>query len=415
MKVIVAHPGKQHSYRLASALKKSGDLLCYCTTVYDKDHSILMKFAKKILSSDNLKRANNRKNKDLCDEDVIQIGELGGLLEALLFRIDKTKSHFFYEKLRNINADIFGIKVAKIAIKSKADAVIMYDSNAMKGFRYLKKKAPYIKRILDVSIAARPYLKSIYSEEIARSGNRDLYLENKTWWGKRQIKKLQNEIDYSDYFLAASSFVQESLEFCGAKKEQILKVPYGANVQNETGHQVNIFRPLEILYVGQVTYRKGITYLLEAIDELSDREVHLTIVGAYNPSAWYVKKYSTNEKIEFKGLVTLDKMTKIYSEADVFVIDSIAEGMAQVGIEAMTCGVPIICSHNSGIDDIVEDGVNGYIIPCCNVDALRRKIIFLLEHREILEALGENGKEIASRYTWEEYERNVVSILGTIF
>ena len=63
-KIIVAHPGRQHSFRLASALKKSNMLLYYVTTIYDKN-SFLMKFTKKFLSKDNLKRANNRKNQDL--------------------------------------------------------------------------------------------------------------------------------------------------------------------------------------------------------------------------------------------------------------------------------------------------------------------------------------------------------------
>lgn len=412
MRIIVAHPGRQHSFHLASALKKSGDLLYYCTTIYDKDSSILMKIIKKFLSGDNLKRANRRKNNDLNDEEVIQIGELGGLIETLLVRIDK--SRLIYEKVRDFNADRFGMKVARLAIKENADIVVMYDSNATKAFKLLKEKAPHIKRVLDVSIAARPFLKEIYAKEMAHSHNQDLFLENRAWWSEKPLIKLQHEIDYADYYLVGSSFVKESLEFCDAKSEQIRIVPYGANVMSDFVHIANSNKPLEVLYVGQVTYRKGITYLLEAISKMPKKTIHLTIVGAYNDSDWYVKKYITAPNITFTGLVTPDKMVQIYNKSDVFVIDSIAEGMAQVGIEAMACGLPVICSHNSGIDDIVEDGVNGFVIPCCDVEALQNKIQFFEDNREQVTKMGKIGRVVASQYTWSDYEKNVVSAIRSI-
>lgn len=409
MRIIIAHPGRQHSYRLASALKKSGDLLFYCTTIYDKNTSILMKIIKKFLSKDNLKRANKRRNLDLNDNEVIQIGELGGLLETLLVRLDKT--HIIYEKVRNFNADRFGIKVAKLAIEHNADMVIMYDSNATKAFEFLKKNAPQIKRILDVSIAVRPYLKDIYTKEMEKSHNNDLYLDNKSWWKERAIKKLYQEINDADYFLTASSFVDESLRFCNIQQKQILRVPYGANVSSSFIHGVNLNKPLDVLYVGQVTYRKGITYLLKAISEMDSKNIRITIVGAYNSSDWFVKKYINKENISFIGLVTPDKMEEIYAQSDVFVIASIAEGMAQVGIEAMACGLPVICSHNSGIDDIVENEKSGFIIPCCDVESLKEKLQFFIDNREKTVEMGERGRIISKEYTWEKYERNVVATL----
>ena len=371
-----------------------------------------MKVVKKILSKDNLKRASNRKNKDLNDNEVVQIGEVGGFLETLLVRIKKANT--LYEKIRDFNSDKFGIKVAKLAIKHNADMVIMYDSNATEAFKFLKKNAPTIKRVLDVSIAARPYLKNIYTKEMEKSCTRDLYLENRAWWKESKIKKLQQEIDDSDYFLAASAFVEESLKFCGVKQEKILRVPYGVNVSSSFIHHVNLDKPLEVLYVGQVTYRKGITYLLEAISNMNSKDVRLTIVGAYNSSDWFVKKYINKKNISFIGLVTLDKMKEIYNQSDVFVIDSIAEGMAQVGIEAMACGLAVICSHNSGIDDIIKDKESGFVIPCCNVEILKEKLQFFVDNREKAVEMGEKGRVISNKYTWEKYESNVIKALHSV-
>ena len=72
MKVIVAHPGRQHSFRVAKSLKVGGMLFKYATTVYNKETSVLMRVLKLFLNMDNYDRAQRRKCADLKDEDVIQ-------------------------------------------------------------------------------------------------------------------------------------------------------------------------------------------------------------------------------------------------------------------------------------------------------------------------------------------------------
>ena len=411
MKIIVAHPGRQHSFRLASALKKNDMLLYYVTTIYNKDSSLFMKIIKKFLSKDNLKRANGRKNPDLDDNDVKQYCLFGGLIEAFLARVDKT--HYIYRIMQRYDAKRLGIKVAKLAIKENADAVIMYDSNAREGFEYLKKKAPNIVRILDVSIASRPYMKEIYQKEIEASGNTDLQRENQYMWNYKHIQASQQEIDNSQYFLSASSFVKESLKYCGADENSIKIVPYGANVSSNIKRSpIPSGKTIEILFVGQVIYRKGISYLLEAVAELDN--VHLTVTGAYNSNDWFVKKYSDNPKITFTGLVTFDRMQKIYEQANIFVIPSFAEGMAQVGIEAMACGLPIICTHNSGVSDLVEDGETGFIIPCGDKEAIKTKLQWFAENPQRIVKMGKEAQLVAKNYSWPEYEKKVVQVIKEI-
>lgn len=411
-RIIVAHPGRQHSFRLATALKKKDMLTYYVTTIYNKDSSWIMRLIKIFLSKDNLKRANNRKNIFLEDSDVIQYCELGGLIEAFLARIDK--SHRFYRFMQRVDSDRFGIKVAKLAIRKNVDAVVMYDSNAKAGFRYLKEKAPYIVRIQDVSIVPRPYMKVIYETEIKNSGYNDLKRENEYLWIPKQLFRTQSEIDDSQYFLAASQFVKEGLLFCGASEDQIKIVPYGANVSSEIQRSlIQEERPCKFLFVGQVIYRKGITYLLDAISQMQG-DAELTVVGSYNPNDWFIQKYNGMSNIKFTGLVTLDKMQKIYEQSDVFVIPSFAEGMAQVGIEAMACGLPIICTLNSGISDLVEDGKNGFVIPCGDSDILKRKMNWFVENKYKIHEMGERAREKAEQCSWDNYEDNVVTALSQI-
>lgn len=411
-KIIVAHPGRQHSYRLASAYKKNNMLSFYITTIYDKKKSNLMKIVKKFLSRDNRKRACNRRNNDLSDKDVIQYMQYRGLIETLLFRVDKNKK--IYNWLQRLDADRFGIRVAKKAIKEGVDAVVMYDVNSLEGFKYLEKHAPNIVRIQDVSIVPRPYMKKIYQDEIDKSGRNDLKIENSYLWNDKLLSRLQKEIEYTQYFFAASKFVKEGLQFCGAADSQIKVVPYGANVESDVAKKdIDEEAKLEILFVGQVIYRKGVPYLLESVGNFED-EVNLTVTGAYNERDWFVKENINKKNVNFTGLVTIDKMQEIYEKSDVFVIPSFAEGMAQVGIEAMSCGVPIICTFNSGVADLVEDGKNGFVIPCGDSKALDEKIKWFIDNKGQIRKMGEEARQIARKYTWDNYEKNIVSATNEI-
>ena len=408
-RIIVAHPGRQHSFRLASALKKSHMLLYYVTTIYDND-SLLMNSIKKFLSSDNLKRANNRKNNDLEKHDVIQYCELWGMIEAFLSRYPKFKKVYYI--IQRKNADRFGLKVAKLAIKHRADAVIMYDSNALKCFEYLSKNAPYIKRIMDVSSAGRPFRKELYQKEVEKSGYDDLKRENSYMWEAKPMERMKKELLLTEYFLVPSSFVGKSLLFSGVSEDQLLLVPYGANVSSDFTRRRKNSEPVHFLFAGNINYNKGILYLLKAMKDVIG--ANLTLTGAYDPNAEFLKNYLDMPNVNFTGRVTFDKMKDIYEHADVFVIDSFSEGMAQVGIEAMACGLPIICSTNSGVNDLVEDYKNGFIIQPGEAEALREKMQWFVDNSQQISFMGENAKKTACCYTWEQYEKNVVGAINNV-
>ena len=130
-------------------------------------------------------------------------------------------------------------------------------------------------------------------------------------------------------------------------------------------------------------------------------------MGNYNSEDSFVKKYIFNEKIRFVGNVTFDKVKGYYESSDVFVIDSFAEGMAQVGIEAMACGLPLICSENSGVNDLIKDGVNGFVIPCGNTKVLKEKMQWFINNTDQIDRMGQRAKETAKDYTWENYEKKI--------
>ena len=408
LRVIVAHPGRQHSYKLASALKKAGMLDCYCTTIYDKKSSLLMKIVKKFLPAEDLKRANSRKNPDLLDKDVVQFYEFAGMVEAFFSRKEKWHKMYFFVQKRN--TDRFGKKVAKLAVKRNVDAVICYDTNALKCFEYLRKYAPDIIRIQDVSHAPRTAERDMFEAYVYWTGEEELKKECLYLWNDKFIARWNKEIEESQKFLVASSFVKECLDSFTEEKN-IYVVPYGTEkVQNESGLMRQDDK-IRFIFVGQINYRKGVPILLEAFSELDENKCELVLVGAYDPETRYVKEYQGCKNIFFKGRIQKDEVWQEYGKSDVFVLDSFAEGFAQVGIEAMMSGLPIICSENSGVNDIVKDGENGFVIPWGDKYMLKEKLQWFVDNPDKIKNMGEKAEKVASNYTWDNYSVNVVNAI----
>ena len=80
----------------------------------------------------------------------------------------------------------------------------------------------------------------------------------------------------------------------------------------------------------------------------------------------------------------------------------------------MACGLPIICTYNSGVADLVTDGENGFVIPCGDLEALKEKMQWFIDNRQCIQTMGKKAKQVASGYGWDNYEINVIQELKNI-
>ena len=225
-KVILAHPGRQHSFRVAKALKEAGLLYKYVTTVYDKEDSLLMKVTKLFLNKENKRRASNRKCASLDDKDVVLFESFLSYILLFLYRFDK-KQHLA-RWFNDFISKRFQIKLAKFAIKQKADVVICYDANCLYCFEYLKLHAPHIKRVMDNAAPNRNYLNKIYTENKEKCGPFVDHLKTyKYLFDKDEAKRFADEISFVDYHIVASEFSKKALEYEGVPSDHIFVVAYG--------------------------------------------------------------------------------------------------------------------------------------------------------------------------------------------
>lgn len=408
-KIVVAHPGKQHSFQLAIALKRSGMLYKYITTVYDKPDSLTGR-VKKLLKGKIKNKANTRKSRELDDDEVLQFDELKALILIMISKLPQSDS--LWKKLNGMLADSFGKKVARYAIENNVDAVICFDSNCTVLFDILKRKAPHIKRIMDVSIANRLYMKEQFIEDIERSGQDEIREEQKYLWNENNCKRFEAEIRDSQFFIVASNIVKDSLKFSGVKETQIGVVPYGVDLTKFTFVNKDVLKkPLKLIYVGQVTYRKGIHHLLKVMETFSKEDVILKIAGGYSKDSKLYQKYKNMPNIEFLGFVTRDRLAKEYQSADVFVFPTLGEGYGLVVLEAMSCGVPVISSDHAGGNDAITPYEDGLVFKAGDDDELRKSIQWFIDHPDRLPELSRNAHIKSLSFSWEKYYSNVARLV----
>lgn len=391
--VIVVHPGKQHSFELAQALQEKGMLLCYVTTVYNQRGS-LTRILGRFLRGDNRKRFLTRSNTAL-DGRVIQYCELRGLLLLLLTRVSGLDS--LYRRLESEVHEIVYRKSIRLAKRKGADALILFGSISETNYRKIEKYNHPFKVILDVPRISPGYLKEILeADENQYSGK---ISSNESYKGEDATM-----FRHLDGFLAGSEIVRRSILKMGGFCQNIRIVPYGTDfpfVEQVNVRQKDVVR---FLYVGRVCRQKGIHHLLTAFHKLNWDTAHLTLVGAVSNDV-AAEICSAADHVCVTGALTGDMVMQHYRKSDVFVFPSLGDGFGIAGIEAMRAGLPVICTGNAGVSDVVTDGENGLIIPASDPEKLFEAMKFFVDHKELISDFGEKAKKASQLYTWKEYRR----------
>lgn len=417
MNILVAHPAQQHSYRLASALERSGMLYKYATTVYYKGVSFTA-FAAKCLWGRYRVKAESRRCDELPDNKVLQFCEIEGLAKLLALN-----TRFFKKQYRTIKyhtADRFARKVARYVLNCNKciHAVITYEDTSPVLFEELAASAPDTVRIMDVSSASSLYMRTIYEKDMELSpvfAGR-LRNERKICWDPFTMERVKRELQAAQYFLVPSEFVGRSLEYSGIDKDHIFYCPYGVDTNEfsikEYDRIVPGTRLLEFIYVGGVKELKGISYLLRAFEAIPREQAFLTVVGQYNPTDEDISPYV--EIVNFTGSVIHSEVPSLLKKADVFIFPSLGEGMSLAAIEAAACGLPLILSENSGLKELITDGKNGFIVPIQSSDALIEKVEYFIHNPDQIQQMGEEARKTAETFTWERYSRNVAQTVKEI-
>lgn len=220
---------------------------------------------------------------------------------------------------------------------------------------------------------------------------------------QKLINQEMEEYDLADYINVPSNFAKNTFIREGIKKEKIICIPYGVDLKKfyPKKKTENIFR---FIYVGSVSIRKGVFYTLKAFDELNLPEAELLMVGIIDKEVSIIlEKYKKNKNIKFIGHVPQNKLVEFYNKSDVFLISSIEDGFAMVILQALACGLPVICSKNSGGSDLIINNINGYVLPIRDVEKLKIKMLDLYSNQKKLIKMKKTILSKRYEYSWNNY------------
>jgi len=159
-----------------------------------------------------------------------------------------------------------------------------------------------------------------------------------------------------------------------------------------------------IISVGRLQPEKGATHLIKALKILKEKipEIKLIQVGAGSEEERIhnlVHEHSLVDNFEPHKNLTDEQLFGCYSLADVFVTPTLYEGLPQVVLEAMATGLPIVATNTGENPQVVEEGVNGYLIPPKDPKAIAEAVMKMRDEGRIQE-MGEKSREKIKEYDW---------------
>lgn len=186
-----------------------------------------------------------------------------------------------------------------------------------------------------------------------------------------------------------------------------------------------------MIFVGSVKERKGADILVEAFIQagLQYPNLYLLIVGPNqtndNPSLdkkfidnlyFRLKENNLLERVLFSGFVKnrMD-MACLYRASDMFVFPSRNEGLGNVVLEAMACGLPIVVSRLPVLEGVIQHEHNGLLVPIGDSQAVQDSILTLINTPTLARKLGESAKNlIHQEYTFQKWQTNLISFYKSL-
>lgn len=314
-----------------------------------------------------------RANKEHCS--FMEMYDFLGKAKSCAFKLCK-------EEKFDIALIFFGIPSGPIGVslkrKFKIPFVIRFGGGDVPGFQ---------ERFKSIYKVLGPSIKKIWKKSDARIANSD------------GLKKLAYEF---------------------YDKEEFKVIPNGVDVDVFMPDDMRVSgRIFKILFVSRLIERKGLQFVIPQLPQLRDtleakgKGLRLTIVGdgPYRETLEQIaKENGVYDIIDFVGQKDKDQIVPYYQDADVFILPSKKEGMPNVVLEAMACGLPIIMTPCQGSKELISD--NGFV---CDVDDFGKKLYELSFDNAKRRFMGlASIRKVRSEFTWDKTTEKYLDLMKEI-
>ena len=265
--------------------------------------------------------------------------------------------------------------------------------------------------ILQASIKKTPYILTGHGGDV-------------TSLNIRPIKRLKKKaLEKAVATIGVSRYICEKMnEICPSKNAAMISM--GCDTQKfspkKRNEQYFTHEKKNIVFVGRLAEKKGVTYLIEA---MKDIEANLYIIGkgpleeALKNQA---KKSNLLDKITFVGPKSHEELPEILASADLFVAPSIVakdgdqEGLPVSIMEAMASGLPVVSGISGGTKDIVKNGVNGFILDSSDTKTLAQRINTIISDDNLAKKMSKEAIMTSAQYSYQSIAKQHFELLNSV-
>ena len=387
---VIVFAGPRDRYQSALALQENHALEALVTEAY------FSKFwAETGMAGKNFHRfAKVRHHADIPATKAVR--SYGAFVQTLQARFNRRKDspHFA------IADRLLSEKAGQVALARRAP-LIAYSYYADAAFRFMEGSG--LPRVLFQVHPNGKYLREIFQREIEKVPEAKASLMEET-----EMSPLfaHNDDTFvrSDAVICASSFTKHSLASAGSQAPAHV-VGYGVDLELFSARAERpVAKPLTVGFVGALSQRKGARYLLAALASLPKGAAKLVIYTRASVDRDLIRGYEGVD-VEIRGGLSDAALAADMKQCDLVALPSIAEGFGLVILEAMACGVPVLCTTSTGGADFIQHRQNGLLIAPGSAEAIHQELDWALTHRDELFQIGQVARVEAEKHTWPEYRR----------
>jgi glycosyltransferase involved in cell wall biosynthesis len=320
----------------------------------------------------------------------------GAFVHSLQARFDRRKDSPHFAAADRLLSE----KAGQVAL-ARGAPLIAYSYYADAAFRMMENSG--LPRVLFQVHPNGKYLRELFQREIEKVPEARASLMAET-----EMSPLFAHNDdafvRSDAVICASSFTKHSLASAGSRAPAHV-VGYGVDLDLFSARtEAPSAKPLTVGFVGALSQRKGARYLLAALASLPKGFAKLIIYTRAAVDRDLIRGFEGVD-VEIRGGLSDSALAADLKQCDLVALPSIAEGFGLVILEAMACGVPVLCTTSTGGADFIQHRQNGLLIAPSSAEAIHQELDWALTHRDELFQIGQAARVEAEKHTWAEYRR----------
>lgn len=243
-----------------------------------------------------------------------------------------------------------------------------------------------------------------------------------------RIEMEQKLMQQADRVIAATQDERNHIiRYCGLTSRKVEVIPCGVDLarfspqpraQARSHWGLDTQKPV-IMFVGRLDPFKGPDLLLKAAS-LMQEDAQLVIVGGKlsgDPELTQLRKQAKELKISqrthFLGAQPQSELPGLYSAADILIVPSYHEIFGMAAVESLACGTPVVATRAGGLMTIIENGVNGYLVPRCP-GFFAERLDTLLTSPHLLQEMQAAARPSIEQFSWKEVANQVYDLYDTL-